>query len=155
MKSLLKSCLDAFGSVNHPSNSSKIWGSLLSFNGPRASYFLNMMRPPTGKQTVRFHGCVFSIESSTSMDIDSTIYLEKLTFDDIDSVRIKISVLRHHPDMAGVIGPVDKIYDFERHDDRVFFLRTIDHLDGGKIQFRHQINDPETLKFIRFDISWD
>jgi len=152
---LLKSCLDAFGSVNHPSVSSKVWGSFLSYRGPRASYLLNIMRQPCGKQTVRFHGCHFVLEtSSTVMDIESTIYLEKLTYDDIDRVDVKIYVLRHQRDMMGVIGPVSKVYDFEHQDDRVFSLRTIDPLNWGKISFSHRINDPETVKFVRIDITW-
>ena len=153
---LLKSCLDAFGSVNHPSVSSKVWGSFLSYRGPHASYLLNCMRFPQGKQTVRFHGCQFVIDvSSTSMDIEASIYMEKVTYDEIDSVCIRVSTIRHQRDMIGVIGPVSRTYDFDRHDDRAFTLRTVDPLNYGKIVFDQSFDDPETMKFIRFDVSWD
>lgn len=152
---LLKSCLDAFGSVNHPSVSTKVWGSFLSYRGPRASYLLNFMRPPSGKHTVRFHGCQFVIDTSGAhVDIESTIYMEKVTYDDIDTVCIRASTVRHQRDMTGVIGPVTKTYDFEKHDDRVFSLRTVDPLNWGKIAFDQRFDDPDTLKFIRFDVSW-
>jgi hypothetical protein len=152
---LLKSCLDAFGSVNHPSVSTKVWGSFLSYRGPRASYLLNFMRQPHGKHTVRFHGCQFVIDTSAShVDIEATIFMEKVTYDDIDTVCIRASTIRHQRDMTGVIGPVSKTYDFNRHDDRVFSLRTVDPLNWGKISFDQRFEDPETMKFIRFDVSW-
>jgi hypothetical protein len=114
------------------------------------------MRFPQGKQTVRFHGCQFVIDvSSTSMDIEASIYMEKVTYDEIDSVCIRVSTIRHQRDMIGVIGPVSRTYDFDRHDDRAFTLRTVDPLNYGKIVFDQSFDDPETMKFIRFDVSWD
>ena len=154
---LIKTCLDAFGSVNHPSVTSKIWGSFLTYRSNKVSYLLHFTRPWTSKASVRFHGCQFTTDQgpvSTMMDLESTIYLSKITYDDVDEVTIRVSTMRYRDDMVGVSGHVESIYDFSRLDESTIVLRTVDPLDYGKVSFSHRFDHPETLKFIRLDLTW-